>query len=247
MIKGLLLELNNVISLIHNKSTDNTKYNTSFQEGKNKNLKDDKLSFAKQKATYHQKTLENRIKKIETQLFTLIPYCSVNNQNIILISKIFNSLSNKDLNSVKDLVTSLEFMNTEKKELKILVPKNIPSELHDELQSDFKELEKCYSSQCYKASTILCGRILEAVLHRKYYETTGFDILEKNPGIGLGTLIAKLTEKEVILDPALKQQIHLINEVRIFSVHKKRQLFQPTKEQTHAMILYTMDIVKKLF
>jgi hypothetical protein len=74
-------------------------------------------------------------------------------------------------------------------------------------------------------------------------------LLEKSPGIGLGNLIAKLKEKGFDIekiDPALQQQIHVINQVRIAAVHKKNYLFIPTKEQAEAIILYTFDIVQKL-
>lgn len=123
----------------------------------------------------------------------------------------------------------------------------LPADIEQEIKSDLSELERCFNSECLRSSVILCGRILETALHRKYFEVTGQDILEKNPGIGLGTLVAKLSEKKVVLDPAVLQQIHLINNVRIFSVHKKKEPFCPTKQQTHAMILYTLDIVQKLF
>ena len=72
-------------------------------------------------------------------------------------------------------------------------------------------------------------------------------ILEKNPGIGLGTLVAKLRDKNVQLDPGISQQIHLVNQIRVFSVHKKKEEFNPSKEQAHAMVLYTTDIISKLF
>ena len=82
---------------------------------------------------------------------------------------------------------------------------------------------------------------------RKYYEATGHDILEKNPGIGLGNLIKKLKDKNVNLDPALTNQIHLINQVRVFSVHKKKEIFHPSEQQTKAMILYTLDVLERIF
>jgi len=130
--------------------------------------------------------------------------------------------------------------------LSLLKPK-LPSEISSEVLADIRELEKCYNANCLRSSVIICGRILETVLHRKYYEHTGFDILEKNPGIGLGKLIAKMQEKGIQLDPGLTQQIHLINNIRIFSVHKKKELFTPSKQQTYAIIHFTLDIVNKLF
>jgi len=125
--------------------------------------------------------------------------------------------------------------------------KNIPEDISDDMHADLHELEKCFKSDCFRASIILCGRLLETSLHRKFFETTNQDILEKNPGIGLGTLVAKLKEKDILLDPAITQQIHLINQVRIYSVHRKKQTFSPTKDQTQAIILYTLEVIRKLF
>ena len=115
------------------------------------------------------------------------------------------------------------------------------------MSADIAEMQKCFNAGCYRSTTILCGRILETALHRKYYEVTGKDILETNPGIGLGTLIAKLNDKNVEFDPGLTQQIHLINQVRIFSVHKKQNTFTPSSAQANAMVLYTMDVLEKMF
>ncbi len=123
----------------------------------------------------------------------------------------------------------------------------LPEEIKDEIHADITELGRCFDAACYRSAIVLCGRILETALHRKYFEVIGKDILETQPGIGLGTLVAKLKEKNIPFDPAVTQQIHLINNVRISSVHKKNEPFIPTKAQAHATILYTMDIVEKMF
>ncbi|MBW2999863.1 hypothetical protein KY339_04270 [Candidatus Woesearchaeota archaeon] len=153
----------------------------------------------------------------------------------------------KVVDEMADIVSEMKEFETETpKELKIKIPK-MPADIRDDVVADLQELEKCFNLGCYRSATIICGRLLEIALHRKYYDITGFDILEKNPGIGLGTLVAKLSEKNVKFDPGLTQQIHLINQVRIFSVHKKQQAFYPSKSQAHAMILYTLDIMGKMF
>jgi hypothetical protein len=126
------------------------------------------------------------------------------------------------------------------------IPK-VPEEIRSEVYADIDELKRAFGAGCYRSSVIICGRVLEAALHRKYFDATGQDVLEKNPGIGLGTLVAKLSEKNIKLDVGITQQIHLINQVRIFSVHKKQEAFNPSKDQTQAIILYTMDIINKLF
>jgi len=123
----------------------------------------------------------------------------------------------------------------------------LPFEIKEEVLTDLNEVNKCLSNGCYRSSVILCGRIMETALHRKYFDATGNDLLEKAPGTGLGNLIAKLAEKGIALDPGLTNQIHLINQVRIFSVHKKQTPFTPSKTQAEAICLYTMDILDKLF
>jgi hypothetical protein len=123
----------------------------------------------------------------------------------------------------------------------------LPEEIADNIKADVEELERCFYSGCYRSSIVLCGRIMETALHRKYFEITGNDALEKEPGIGLGKLIARMSEQNIKLDPALPQQIHFINQARIFSVHTKQDAFNPSKNQAQATILYTMDVMGKLF
>jgi len=164
--------------------------------------------------------------------------------------RLIKAYNNKDLGKLKKLSEELiEFSKNfpktpEKSSFKI---SGIPLEIRLEINADLEELNKCYNSDCFRASIILCGRLLETALHRVYFEKTNNDLLEKSPGIGLGTLVAKLKEKNLILDPAIAQQIHLINQVRIYSVHKKQEPFNPSKDQTNAIILYTLDIIRKLF
>lgn len=134
---------------------------------------------------------------------------------------------------------------------KIKVPKTnapiLPGEIKSIVQADITEMQNCYQAGCYRSTVIICGRILEIALHRVYFDCTGNDLLEKSPGIGLGNLIAKLKDNNIELDPGLSNQIHLINQVRIHSVHHKKEVFLPSRQQAHAIMLYTMDVLGKLF
>lgn len=123
----------------------------------------------------------------------------------------------------------------------------LPFDVQEVINADLNELKACMKAGCYRSAIILCGRVMETALHRKYFEATGQDLLEKAPGIGLGNLIAKLAEKGVIVDPGLGNQIHLINQVRVFSVHTKQVAFAPSRMQAEAIVLYTLDILEKLF
>lgn len=161
----------------------------------------------------------------------------------------------KELAAIKELVhglrNKLTDIEAEDKGASLsVVPKQLPFlpvEIRGDVESDLAELGRCYDAEAYRSVVILCGRMLEVALHRRYFEATKNDLLEKAPGTGLGNLIAKLADKGVLVDPALTNQIHLINQVRVHSVHVKKDAFRPSKDQAHAMTLYTVDVLKKLF
>jgi len=242
-----LISLQNAISLAikHNidlnKKTDNEKALYNYEE--------------KQKI-YHLNMLNSNLKLAKSDSLGLPQLTKFNIRNQPYINQILEQipeLDSKDLTKLDKIVNKLLALTKQldfpKQDLEktFSIPSNIPKEINSDINADINELNRCFNNQCYRSSIILCGRLLETALHRKYYEVTNNDLLEKSPGIGLGNIIAKLKEKNMDLDPAITNQIHLINQVRIFSVHKKKQAFYPTKQQTQAAILYTLDILEKLF
>lgn len=221
-----------------------------------KNIKqEDKNSFIfqKRKNAYVINSYDILIKRISNKLW-LIGKEIDNKDEALNLFNLSNDIEKiKDLNNIKNKLISLKEIVNKIKTKQIfdvnLIPDKIkvPNIISEEINSDLKELKQCFCNNLYKSSVILCGRILEVSLHRKYYEITNKDILETQPGIGLGKLVAKLYEKNVKFDPGINEQIHLINKIRVQSVHKKHEHFIPSREQAYATILYTLDIVKKLF
>ncbi len=221
---------------------------------------DKKHEFYNVKFNYNNIKIKNLVEKIQKNILDLSQ--SINNYNsdnelilkIISIAKvrdkiyenpkeILEKIKQLDSNNTKNKIKS----DDDKSYLIEINKLNLPKDIKSEILADISELNKCFLNKCYRACVILCGRILEVSLHRKYYEHTNVDLLEKTPGIGIGKLVAKMSEKEIKLDPGIMQQIHLINNVRIYSVHKKTIPFSPSKIQCQAIILYTKDILKKLF
>lgn len=149
-------------------------------------------------------------------------------------------------NAIKELKT-LEILMPQGQAKSFTLSNNVPTDIYAELEADANELNKTMNAQCYRSAVIICGRMIEVALHRKYFEATQIDLLEKSPGIGLGNLIGKMKDREIEFDPAITQQIHLINQVRIFSVHKKQTPFCPSAAQAQAIVLYTQDVISKLF
>lgn len=223
------------------------------------------FDYKQKEKEYYKKEIENKLRKLKTHLLELC-----DSKDKLLIEKI-NTLTKQielvfektDSSSIELIIKSLEKLESlstilpEKKEMTDKAGINnfdrefslppLPAEIQQEIKANFDELKICFANNCYRSSLILCGKILEIALHKKYFDLTGKDLLEKAPDIGLGNLIARIKEQGFELDPGLPQLIHLINQLRIFTVHKKSQVFQPSREQTQATILYTIDILKKLF
>ena len=217
------------------------------------------FDFRQNKEDYMRASLSNSMKELKSSAWALSGIYNIrktNEQNIIKILELVIKTEQKyQMSNFEDMLSCLEDIaeitallksgTIKEDELNFDMPA-LPSSIEPDVMADIRELKRCFNAKCYRSSTILCGRILETALHRKYFEATNKDILETSPGIGLGNLIAKLNNK-VKFDPGIKDQIHLINKVRISSVHKKKEAFFPTKQQAYAIILYTLDILKKLF
>lgn len=211
-------------------------------------------SFKENRVLYYKSSVEGSYNDLKNSIFDVVQLAK-NQEPVIDMLVLWKELQkNKgDIKKSKEILGQMSALSSKislpqktAQQMSLKIP-SMPDEIKAEVSADIREIEKCFSNSLYRSAVILCGRVLETALHRKYYEATGNDALEKSPGIGLGNLIAKMKEKNIEIDPALTQQIHLINQVRIFSVHKKKEAFIPTREQTHAIILYTIDAVGKMF
>lgn len=198
------------------------------------------FDFKSKKLEYYKKELQINISNLKEDIK------NIESNNLNELRSLIDHLEKNYIDTKISLDIIKKLMKFEIKEKWINIT-NIPYELKENIKADLEEIQKCYENECYRSAVIMCGRVLEIVLHRKYYEVTKKDILETNPSIGLGKLIAKIKEKDIEIDPGLTQQIHLVNQIRINSVHVKKKMFHLTKEQTQAIILYTQDIIKKMF
>ncbi|UZE93686.1 MAG: hypothetical protein IB618_02875 [Candidatus Pacearchaeota archaeon] len=245
-LKGVLLELKDIINNVLSRRID-------FSS----RIVGDEFHFKRREREYYSREIENAMKRLEAVLnesFTIAPTekraLTEASMKIKDLKKMINS--NKFLESVVsieeifDIVPSVRVPDGDLPKGEFYLP-YIPRDIYSETKASFDELVKCYEHRCYRSALILCGRILEIALHKRYFDLTGRDLLQKSPDIGLGNLVLKFKEKEINLDPGLSNQIHLINHLRVASVHKSKRPFNPTKSQSKASILYTLDILKKLF
>jgi len=242
--KKELEDLERTLSVVLKKKmfSKDKKYETFDYEEKQKN-------YLKKEIELKIKQISNNLIKPDTKNLSFLKKLEEFQKNFEEIKKEINKFSPESIEKSIDLIEQVLEKIPKQEETKpseFSLP-TLPKEIKQETQADFDELLICFENNCFRSSLILCGKILEIALHRKYFEATGKDLLEKSPDIGLGNLLAKMREANINFDPGLPQQIHLINQLRVFSVHKKSQTFQPSKDQTKATILYTLDILNKLF
>jgi len=243
--------VNFVDNLIHLKNALEKAKNYGLDLNKKADFDASILDYNKRRQLYYQNIVENSMKFIKDFKFEEVRVSEVDFFKLKNLMRIIeNSYEKRDFDKLHEAVSECLDISRKgniKNNNQEINLNFAPLEIKNEISADLDEIKKCFDNGCYRSAIILCGRVLEVGLHRKYFEKTGIDSLEKNPGIGLGKLIAKLREKEVQFDPGITQQIHLVNQVRISSVHIKKDAFNPTKEQTQAMILYTIDTLNRLF
>jgi len=233
--KTHLQNLKNTIDVLQEKNLDLTLKKSNLQ-----NFEASRHDHYKRRYTINIELLKQSLNKLN----------GIDTSLLLRLTNEINFLDNVSLNEAKKKVDKIAELLSQvelpEKSETIHIPLKLPNEIKEELLADIKEIHKCFDNQAYRAVVILCGRLLETTLHWKYYNETGYDLLEKSPGIGLGNLIAKLRDKNITFDPGISQQIHLVNQVRVFSVHTKKDTFNPSQKQAEAIMLYTMDILEKL-
>ena len=246
-VKEGLLELKELVNNVLSKKID---FNVKVMENE--------FDFRKREREYYSKELESCMKRVEALLSESFVNATPQEKAMLVktseqvksLKKMINMKNFLEsvvlIEQIYDHAPRIDISDSDLPKQEFFLP-YLPRDVYAEIKASFDELVKCYDHSCYRSTLILCGRILEIALHKKYFEATGIDLLEKSPDIGLGNLVLKFKEKKIAMDPGLSNQIHLINLLRIASVHKKKQVFSPTRAQTQATILYTMDTLKKLF
>ncbi|MBN2566475.1 hypothetical protein JXB02_00120 [Candidatus Woesearchaeota archaeon] len=209
-----------------------------------------RYDFSKTRADFARRDLAAKVRRLKEAAWGLAALRRDDSVALRIIT-LSQATSEKDLSRLDELQRLVEEARlTDDDRIGIVTLfsfATVPQPIRREMELDVAELERAYNAGCLRSSIILCGRILETALFRKYYELTGKDLLATSANLGLGKLIAKLSEQDFTLDPGIKEQVHLVNNVRIQSVHTKKQAFYPTSVQTKAMVLYTADVLKRLF
>lgn len=245
MLKKSISELKSILNEVQRRAINlDEKFNNVFD-------------FKKREQDYYKRLLNGQLRKVKANLAEGMLYGKNEHRDQIqkikiAIEQIEQKIALNNLLEASSIISNLPEIPNIKVEKPLFETKSfflphVPREVYFEVKSNFDEATICFDNRCYRAATILCGKILEVALHRKYFEVTGKDMLEKAPSIGLGNMLVRLKEANVEIEPGLSNQIHIINQMRVATVHKKAGHFIPSRAQCQATILYTLDALKKLF
>jgi len=161
---------------------------------------------------------------------------------------------------VKRLISSLRgFLPTTLLDLEVNedeILRRVPKDLREEIKSDFAEIRKCFSVQAYRASIAFCGRILESILGRRYYEEkkkqntklTPQDVENELANLSFGKIIEKCRSVGLLTNqPDVESYADLINKVRILSIHHKPARFVPGPDAVKGTINFMSEVITKLY
>lgn len=114
----------------------------------------------------------------------------------------------------------------------------------EDLLASIKELQLCFTADCYIACLALSGKLLEICLKQALINN-GVEFDDKWM---LGRLISKLKESniEVYLDQSLPDLAKIINNSRIPAVHSGSRIPVPSKDQAIMVIHALIDTVNRV-
>ena len=105
------------------------------------------------------------------------------------------------------------------------------------------EIRICFDNECFIATIVLCGKILEVCLK----EILSRHNVEYDPNSMVGPLIKLIRERvpNVYVDPSLGGIADIINKSRITAIHPQESIPIPSRDQAIMVIFATRDVVRR--
>ena len=130
-------------------------------------------------------------------------------------------------------------------------PSAFDDDVLETLQLTIDEASVCYKHECYLATIVLCGKIIETVLKNAYKVVFGEYPFRPPNKSGKKTeknfteIREELTEKRIGIEKALDIQLELIYHHRNAAMHGDIKI--PTKEEAKNIAGLTQDAIKRIF
>ena len=132
-------------------------------------------NYKEKQKQYYVNSVRSAVKQVKSSYLGLIEIAKdKDNQEIVnKIYELIPDLDSTDLQTLnktlKNILSLVKLLDIKEKEKDFGTPK-VPQEIYAEIKADIEELNRCFKNECYRSSVILCGRLLETAIHRKYFE-----------------------------------------------------------------------------
>ena len=129
-------------------------------------------------------------------------------------------------------------------------PSCFEKDIVDAIEDTLKEASVCYENQCYRATIMLCGSVIETLIKNVYTPLTGKEIYTTNQK---GEKIERtfknmcddLRDQGMPLGRGIDKQLDLIYAHRSGATHEI--IRKPSKDEAQGIALFTNDVMNGLF
>ena len=112
------------------------------------------------------------------------------------------------------------------------------------LQITINQASVCYREECYLATVVLCGKIIETLLAHAYEWLTGENPVEKQ--LAFNRVCNRLRQNHnVLLDDAVDNQLRLIYARRSAAIHGNTQV--PTEDEAKGVAILTQNVINIIY
>ena len=123
-------------------------------------------------------------------------------------------------------------------------PTIFDEEILNALDLTIKEASICYKHECFMATIVLCGKMLETVLAHAYEWLTNENPFEKQRSFAY--MRRKLREDyKVLLDKTVDNQLDIVYTRRSAAVHGNTKI--PTKDEAHGVAIFTQNVINIIY
>ena len=154
---------------------------------------------------------------------------------------------------------ALDQKNTETKDanaedrLKFNDLKSAPScfekDIVDAIEDTLRETSVCYENQCYRATIMLCGSVIETLIKNVYKPLTGKEIYTTKKGKKIErtfkNMCDDLRDRDTFFDKRTNDTLDLIYLYRSGAIHEAG--WRPGKNKASGIAIFTSDFMNGLF
>lgn len=125
-------------------------------------------------------------------------------------------------------------------------PSDFDDDVLEALQLTINEASLCYKQECYLATIVLCGKIIETVLKNAYRVVfKRKPVTKRGKDMNFADIRRELREENILIGEATDTQLQFIYQLRNAAVHGNARI--PTKDEAKGTAILTQDVTNRIY